>query len=146
RWAAPMKIRGASALVTGGASGLGLATARRLAGAGADVVIADLPSSSGEKVAADLGGAAKFIATDVTDEEQVSAAVVVASREGPLRIVVNCAGVGDPAKTVGRDGAIDLKRFQRVVSINLIGTFNVIRLAAEAIAASEAVDGERGVV
>lgn len=141
-----MKVQYLSALVTGGASGLGLATAKRLAAAGAKVIVADLPSSAGEEVAARLGNDAAFAPTDVTNEQQVAKAVAIASREVPLRIVVNCAGIGDPAKTLGRNGPLELERFQKVISINLIGTFNVIRLAAKAIADSEPIDGERGVI
>lgn len=141
-----MKIQDLSALVTGGASGLGLATATRLAATGAKVVIADLSSSAGEEAANRLGDGATFVPTDVTNEDQVAAAVAIAGREVPLRIVVNCAGIGDPAKTLGRNGPVDLERFQKVISINLIGTFNVIRLAAKNIADSEPIGGERGVI
>lgn len=141
-----MKIQDLSALVTGGASGLGRATAQRLAAAGAQVFVVDLPSSAGEKVATRLGNGATFVPADVTNEEQVASAVTIASRDVPLRIVVNCAGIGDPARTLGRHGPLDLKRFQKVISINLIGTFNVIRLAAKNIAESDPTEGERGVI
>jgi NAD(P)-dependent dehydrogenase (short-subunit alcohol dehydrogenase family) len=141
-----VQARGAVALVTGGASGLGLATAERLVADGAEVVLVDLPSSPGKAAAEQLGAAATFAPADVRDPDQVAAAVGAASERGPLRIVVNCAGVGDPARTVGRDGPLDLARFARVVEINLIGTFNVIRLGAAAISETEPVDGERGVV
>ncbi|MEU7810894.1 SDR family NAD(P)-dependent oxidoreductase [Pseudonocardia sp. NPDC049154] len=141
-----MRIRGAVALVTGGASGLGLATTEKLLDEGADVVVVDLPSSSGPAVAEKLGPAAQFVAADVRDPEQVGVAIAAASERGPLRVAVNCAGIGDPARTLGRSGPLELERFARVVEINLIGTFNVIRLAAEAIRATEPVDGERGVV
>jgi NAD(P)-dependent dehydrogenase (short-subunit alcohol dehydrogenase family) len=144
-----MKLSGSSALVTGGASGLGLATARRLAAAGARVVIADLPSSAGEAVAKGLGGQAVFAPADVTDPGQVEAALDLAADAGPLRVVVNCAGIGDPGRTVGRDGPLALERFRRVVEINLIGTFNVIRLAAQRIQATEPAQPlgeERGVI
>jgi NAD(P)-dependent dehydrogenase (short-subunit alcohol dehydrogenase family) len=134
-----MQISGCSALVTGGASGLGLATARELHAAGAEVIILDLPGSGGEAVAG-----MTFVAADVTDEAQVQAAVDAAG--APLRIVVNCAGIGTPGKTLGRDGPLPLGTFERVLRVNLLGTFNVIRLAAQAIAATEPVDGERGVI
>ncbi|WP_417219556.1 3-hydroxyacyl-CoA dehydrogenase [Arthrobacter sp.] len=147
-----MEIAGASALVTGGASGLGAATAKKLYDAGAHVVLLDLPSSAGEDTAAALGERARFVAADVTDEDQVASAVQVASDLAPLRIVVNCAGVGTPGKVLGREGVLPLAAFQKVVAINLIGTFNVIRLAAEAIAATEPIlngetaTEERGVI
>ena len=144
-----MKIDAASALVTGGGSGLGAATARTLARAGAAVVLADLPSSPGAAVAEEIvaaGGRAQFVATDVTDEAAVQAAVDAASALAPLRVVVNCAGVGTPGKVVGRKGPLPLAAFSQVVQINLVGTFNVIRLAAAAMMQTEPVDGERGVV
>jgi NAD(P)-dependent dehydrogenase (short-subunit alcohol dehydrogenase family) len=134
-----MQISGCSALVTGGASGLGLATARELRAAGADVIIVDLPGSGGESIEG-----VTFVAADVTDEAQVQAGLDAAS--APLRIVVNCAGIGTPGKTLGRDGPLPLSTFERVLRVNLLGTFNVIRLAARAIAATEPVDGERGVI
>ncbi|GAC84710.1 putative 3-hydroxyacyl-CoA dehydrogenase [Gordonia paraffinivorans NBRC 108238] len=140
-----MNISGSSALVTGGASGLGLATAEKLSGAGAKVVIVDLPESPGAEVA-DRSENITFVPADVRDSEQISAAIETASALAPLRITVNCAGIGDPAKTLGRRGPLGLDRFERVISINLLGTFNVIRLAAEAIAATEPVEGERGVI
>jgi NAD(P)-dependent dehydrogenase (short-subunit alcohol dehydrogenase family) len=139
-----MQIENCSALVTGGASGLGLATARELARAGAHVVIADLPHSAGAELASELGGS--FAAVDVTDEAAVQAAVDIAVGEGPLRIVVNCAGVGTPGRVLGRAGVLPLDQFEFVVRVNLFGTFNVIRLAAVAMAATEPVDGERGVI
>ncbi|MGW5518804.1 SDR family NAD(P)-dependent oxidoreductase [Nocardia africana] len=141
-----MQSAGSVALVTGGASGLGLATARRLLDSGAEVVIVDLPTSDGAAIADKFGAHASFAAADVRDSDQVEGAIRVASERGPLRIVVNAAGIGDPARTVGRNGPLDLSRFTRVVEINLIGTFNVIRLAAVAIAATDAIDGERGVI
>ena len=144
-----MQLSGSAALVTGGASGLGLATAQRLAAAGARVVIADLPSSAGEAVAKDLDGHVAFAPADVTDPDQVAAALDLAGDAGPLRVVVNCAGIGDPGRTVGRDGPLALERFRRVVEINLIGTFNVIRLAAQRMQDTEpaAPHGEeRGVI
>ena len=139
-----MQLAGTAALVTGGASGLGLATATALSRAGAAVVIADLPSSSGEAAARSLGAA--FAATDVTDEASVQAAVELAGTMGPLRVAVNCAGIGTAGRVLGRSGPLPLEQFARVVTVNLIGTFNVIRLASAAIAQTEPVAGERGVI
>lgn len=141
-----MEIAGASALVTGGASGLGLATARRLAAAGAHVTIVDLPGSAGIEVAAELGGT--FAAADVTDPGQVAAAVAAAGEHGPLRVVINCAGIAPPAKVLDRDGnPSPLADFERVVRVNLVGTFNVIGQAAAAIAKTEpTASGDRGVI
>ncbi|MEU7816686.1 3-hydroxyacyl-CoA dehydrogenase [Pseudonocardia sp. NPDC049154] len=141
-----MDITGQVALVTGGASGLGLATAETLLDAGASVVIVDLPSSQGAEIAEKLGDKARFAAADVTDEAQVTAALDVAAELGTLRVAVNCAGIGNAIKTVGKQGAFPLDAFTKVVTVNLIGTFNVIRLAAERIAQTDPVDGERGVI
>jgi NAD(P)-dependent dehydrogenase (short-subunit alcohol dehydrogenase family) len=139
-----VQLVGAVALVTGGASGLGLATATELASAGAAVVLLDLPSSPGQDAAKQIGGV--FVPTDVTDEASVQAAVDQATSMGPLRVAVNCAGIGTPGRVVGKDGPLALEQFARVVQVNLIGTFNVIRLAAAAMAQTEPVDGERGVI
>ncbi|MBN9193635.1 SDR family NAD(P)-dependent oxidoreductase [Microbacterium sp.] len=141
-----MDISGASALVTGGASGLGLATARRLADAGAHVTIIDLPTSAGAEVAAELGGA--FAPADVTDPTEVAAAVQVAAAGGPLRVVVNCAGIAPPAKVLGRDGTPSpLADFERIIRVNLIGTYNVIGQASAVMAATDpTADGDRGVI
>ncbi len=142
-----MDITGASALVTGGASGLGLATARRLAAAGAAVTVIDLPSSSGAEIAAELGGT--FAPADVTSPDQVAAAVRQASASGPLRVVVNCAGIAPPAKVLDRDGEpTALDAFERIVRVNLIGTYNVIAQASAAIARTEpdAESGDRGLI
>jgi NAD(P)-dependent dehydrogenase (short-subunit alcohol dehydrogenase family) len=142
-----MNIRGKSALVTGGASGLGRATAEALHAAGAGVVIMDLPHSQGEAFAKELGDRARFAPTDVTDTEQVSAAVATAVEAfGGVHIVVNCAGIGWAQRTVDRNGPHDLGAFETVVRINLVGTFNVIRLAAAQIVQQEPDGEERGVI
>ena len=141
-----MQLDGAVAVVTGGASGLGLATVRRLHSEGAAVVIIDLPSSAGAAVAAELGDRVRFAPGDVTSEADVTAALDAADELGPLRIAVNCAGIGNGIKTYGKNGAFPLDAFTKVINVNLIGTFNVIRLAAERIARSDEVDGERGVI
>lgn len=143
-----MNIDGKIALVTGGASGLGRAATDMFVEAGASVVIVDLPSSDGETVAKELGDGVVFAAADVTDEVQVRAAVGMAVEAfGGLHIAVNCAGVGFPGRVLTKEGlANDLERFEFVVRINLIGTFNVLRLAAEQIAKQEADGEERGVI
>jgi NAD(P)-dependent dehydrogenase (short-subunit alcohol dehydrogenase family) len=142
-----MDVTGASAVVTGGASGLGLATARRLAEAGAQVVLLDLPTSAGEEVAATFDGAAVFSAADVTDEEAVSAAFDVAEELGPVRVVVNCAGLGTPARVLTREGkAAPLAAYRRIIDVNLIGSFNVLRLGAERMLRVDPVGEERGVI
>ena len=130
-----MEIPGRTFLVTGGGSGLGLATARMLAGAGANVVAADLKGESGTNT--------RFVETDVTDEGSVVAAVQAALESGPLHGVVNCAGVAIAEKALGRDGPHPLDSFTRTIQINLVGTFNVIRLAAAAMVGNEP-DGEGG--
>ncbi|WIX75228.1 3-hydroxyacyl-CoA dehydrogenase [Amycolatopsis carbonis] len=139
-----MDIANTVALVTGGASGLGLATAKELHKRGAKVVVVDLPTSDGAAVAAELAGV--FAPADVTSEADVRAAVDAAASLGDLRVVVNCAGIGNAVKTVGKKGAFPLDAFTKVVSVNLIGTFNVLRLAAERVAQTEPVDEERGVI
>ena len=141
-----MDINGSVAVVTGGASGLGLATTEKLVEAGGKVVVIDLPSSQGEEVADKLGDTVRFAAADVTDEAQISAALDAAEELGPLRVAVNCAGIGNAAKTYGKKGSFPLDGFTKVVSVNLIGTFNVIRLAAERIARADPQDGDRGVI
>ncbi|MGH3321858.1 MAG: 3-hydroxyacyl-CoA dehydrogenase [Streptosporangiaceae bacterium] len=142
-----MRVDGSVAVVTGGASGLGKATAEALAGAGATVVVCDLPSSPGEEVAKELGGSSTFTPADVTSEEQVSAALDTAVGLGPVRVVVTCAGIGTPGRILDRAGEpLPLERFRKVVDTNLIGTFNVMRLAAARMLAVEPVGEERGVI
>ena len=134
------------ALVTGGASGLGAATAERLAADGATVVVVDLPGGGGEETASRLGDRARFSPADVRDADQVQAAVDDARGLGELRVAVNCAGVATPGRVVGRKGPLDLEAFRTVVDINLVGTFNVMRLAAAAMLDNETVEGDRGVI
>ena len=143
-----MKIEGGVAVITGGASGLGFATARRLADAGARVVLLDLPSSAGEGAAKQIGeDKATFAPADVTSEADVTAALDTAAALGPIRILVNCAGLGTPGRVISGKGAVmPLEQFAKIVNVNLVGTFNVIRLAAARMLASEPVDGERGVI
>src|SRR4051794_40992333 len=137
-----MELNGAGALVAGGASGLGEATARELASRGARVTIADVNEERGEALAEEIGGA--FARADVTDEAQVRAAVEAA---GELRLAVSCAGIGWAERTVKKDGPAALQPFETVVRVNLIGTFNVLRLSATAMAANEPDEGgERGAV
>jgi NAD(P)-dependent dehydrogenase (short-subunit alcohol dehydrogenase family) len=143
-----LNIDGKVALVTGGASGLGRAAVDALIEAGASAVIVDLPSSNGETAVKEIGERARFAPADVTNEGEVRAAVKTAADEfGALHVVVNCAGVGFPGRVLTRDGdAIDLERFEFVVRVNLIGSFNVIRLAAEQIARQDPDGEERGVI
>lgn len=143
-----MDLTATTAVVCGGASGLGLATARRLSAAGARVVIVDLPNSAGFEVAASLAGEALFSPADVTDEDQLAAAFEAATRdERPLRAVVHTAGRGGPQRILDRDGnPASLGLFADVVQLNVVGTFNVLRLAATRIARAEPADGERGAI
>ena len=134
------------ALITGGASGLGAATARALHAAGASVALLDLPSAEGGAVVDELGERAVFVPADVTDADAVQEAIDQARELGELRVAVNCAGVGWAARVLGREGPHDLGLFQTVVGINLIGTFNVLRLAAAAMDGNDPVDGDRGVI
>ena len=134
------------AIVTGGASGLGEATTRRLHDGGAAVVILDLPSSPGKDLSAELGARVGFCGADVRDEDQVQAAISLAQDLGDLRVVVNCAGVGTPGRVVGKKGPMNLDDFRNVIDINLVGTFNVLRLSAAAMLTNEPVDGDRGVI
>ena len=138
-----MEIRDAVAVVTGGASGLGLATSKRLLDAGAQVVVLDL---RGEDAVAELGDRARFAQADVTDEAAVTSALDIAESMGTLRIVVNCAGTGNAIRVLGKDGVFPLAAFRKIVDINLVGTFNVLRLAAERIAKTELIGEERGVI
>jgi NAD(P)-dependent dehydrogenase (short-subunit alcohol dehydrogenase family) len=143
-----MDLNGVSAVVSGGASGLGEATVRALAAEGAKVVVADMNENKGKKVADEVGGV--FVKTDVSNEEQVQAAVQAAVDTGaPLRVIVNSAGIGWASRTVGRDGTPhDLASYETVIRVNLIGTFNLMRIGAAAISKTEPADadGARGVV
>jgi NAD(P)-dependent dehydrogenase (short-subunit alcohol dehydrogenase family) len=142
-----MNIEGSVAIITGGASGLGRATARRLAKAGAQVVLVDLPSAPGADAVAEIGDRATFAPADVTSEADVTAALDAAAARGPIRVAVNCAGIGTPGRVISGKGVVmPLDQFAKVVTVNLIGTFNVIRLAAERIAQADPVNGERGVI
>jgi 3-hydroxyacyl-CoA dehydrogenase / 3-hydroxy-2-methylbutyryl-CoA dehydrogenase len=141
-----VQLEGAGAIVAGGASGLGEATARALHARGAAVTIADLNAEKGEALAGDLGERAAFVRCDVTNEEEVSAAVAQAVATGPLRVSVCCAGVGWAERTASKRGPHQLQPFETVIRINLIGTFNVLRFAAAAMNDNEPMDGgERGV-
>jgi NAD(P)-dependent dehydrogenase (short-subunit alcohol dehydrogenase family) len=146
----PMDLNGTSSIVTGGASGLGEATARLIAARGAKVVIADMNEDKGNKVASDLGGA--FVQCDVTNEDQVIQACDTALEMGPLRSLVTAAGIGMATRTIGKDGqyssAHSLDLFKRVLDINLVGTFNCVRLAATAMSRTEPIDedGSRGAI
>lgn len=143
-----MKIENGVFVVTGGGSGLGAATARMLVEAGAKVVLADVNREAGDAVAAELGAAATFVTTDVTDEASAKAAIDLAvSAYGGLNGLINCAGVAPAEKVVGREGPHRLESFSRTVSINLIGSFNMIRLAADVMSKAEPdAGGERGVI
>jgi NAD(P)-dependent dehydrogenase (short-subunit alcohol dehydrogenase family) len=142
-----MQLEGLTALVTGGASGLGRATVEQLMDGGANAVICDLPKSEGSSVAASLGDRAIFAPTDVTDADQVQAAIEAAvERFGGVHVAVNCAGIGWAQRTTSRSGPHDLKYFELVLRVNLIGTFNVIRLAATQMSNQEPVGEERGVI
>jgi NAD(P)-dependent dehydrogenase (short-subunit alcohol dehydrogenase family) len=148
QYAPAMNLNAAAAIVSGGASGLGEATARDLAAAGCRVLVADLNEARGTELAKELGG--EFARTDVADEQSVAEAVAAAESLGaPLRVVVSCAGIGWASRTVGRDGTPhDLASYRKVIDVNLIGTFNLMRIGAAAIARTEPADadGQRGVV
>jgi len=143
-----MQIKDSCALVTGGASGLGEATVRRLVAAGARAVIVDMNAEGGQALAEELGEAVRFVQTDVSAEDQVSRAIAAATELGPLRIAVNCAGVAWAQRTVNKEGLPhDLEVFAKVIGINLVGTFNVLRLCAATMAKNEPLaHGERGVI
>ncbi|MGB7448361.1 MAG: SDR family NAD(P)-dependent oxidoreductase [Ornithinimicrobium sp.] len=134
------------ALITGGASGLGEATARRILADGGSVVLVDLPGGRGEDLARELGDRARFAAADVREENQVREAIATAGELGTLRVVVNCAGVATPGRILSKRGTLGLEDYRTVVEINLIGTFNVLRLSAEAMADNEPLDGDRGLI
>lgn len=135
-------------MVTGGASGLGAATARALTSGGASVTILDLQEEKGEALAAELGGGTKFVMTDITDPDQVATAVELAGADGPLRVAINCAGIGWAERTVARDGTpADFDRFKKVVQVNLFGTFNILSQVAGAMSKLDPLEfGERGVI
>jgi NAD(P)-dependent dehydrogenase (short-subunit alcohol dehydrogenase family) len=141
-----MQIQGASAIVTGGASGLGEATVRRLVAAGAKVVIADR-AAKGQALAEALGPSCRFVSTDVTSTDEVKAAIAAAVELAPLRAAISCAGIGWAQRTLSKEGVPhDLEVFGKVLQVNLVGTFNVMRLAAAAMAQNPPLRGERGVV
>ncbi len=144
-----MVLSSSSAVVTGGASGLGAATARALAARGAYVVVLDLDDVRGAEIAAEIGG--RYARADVTSTDQVEAAVDAARSQAPLRVLVNCAGIAPAVRTIGRDGTVasahSLEIFRKVLEVNLLGTFNCIRIAASAMSANvPEEDGERGVI
>ncbi|MEY2469421.1 MAG: hypothetical protein QOF21_2119 [Actinomycetota bacterium] len=143
-----MDIKGSAAIVTGGASGLGEATTRRLHAAGAAVTILDRNTDAGEALAKELGGDANFAQADVTNYEECAAGVEQASSNGPLRVAVNCAGLGIAIRTINKDNSPhDPKMFRMLIDINLIGTFNVMTLAASKMAATDPTPGgDRGVI
>lgn len=142
-----MNLEGVSVAVTGGASGLGLATASALIGRGAHVTLIDLPGSAGEEAARAAGPAARFVAADVTDEDRFAAALDIADEAAPLRGLVHCAGAGRRMRVLDKEGNPgSLADFEWVIRLNLSGSFNALRLGAARIARHEAVDGERGVI
>jgi NAD(P)-dependent dehydrogenase (short-subunit alcohol dehydrogenase family) len=140
-----MRLSGVAAIVTGGGSGLGRATAEALAAKGAQVAVFDLNPAAAEEAAKAIGGVA--VVGDVADEASAGAAIAkAAAAHGPARVLVNCAGIGVAKRVVGRDGPHPLADFERVIRVNLVGTFNMIRLAAAAMGKLEPIDGERGVI
>lgn len=142
-----MKLEQSVAVITGGASGLGLATVKRFVAAGAKVAVLDFNQDAGEAIAKELGDNVMFVQTNVADEASVANAMEkTIAAFGAIHICVNYAGVGSAAKTLGRKGPFPLDEFNRVIQVNLVGSFNVLRLAAEQMAKNELVDGERGVI
>ena len=142
-----MDYQGKVVIVTGGASGLGGATAKMIAAAGGKVLIADVNADLGTRFATEIGAGSRFVRCDVTSDADAKATVSAACEMGTLVGLVNCAGVGSPGKTVGKDGPLSLEAFSRVISINLIGTFNMIRIAGAAMMGNAPSDeGERGVI
>ena len=142
-----MKIENTVSVVTGGASGLGKATVERFVAAGGKVAIFDMNDAVGNALATELGERALFVKVNVTDEASVQAGIAAAmERFGALHVCINCAGIGSAIKTVGKNGAFPLAEFNKIIQVNLVGTFNVLRLAAEQMAKNEPVDGERGVI
>jgi len=142
-----MRMVGISAVVTGGASGLGRASAEKLVAMGAHVVIADLPTSNGAVVAQEIGGGTRFVAADVTDTEGMESVFDAAEETGALRAVVHCAGRGGAMRILDKEGLPgSLAHYEMIVKVNLIGSFNVLRLAAARMARSEPIDGDRGVI
>ncbi len=143
-----MQLAGSVAMITGGASGLGAATARLFGGAGAQLALCDLNAEAGNALAAELGNNGLFVKTDVTKSEDIQAALTqVQERFGGLHIVVNCAGIATAERVIGRQGPLSLERFERVIQVNLIGTFNVIRLTAVLMTQNTPnAEGERGVI
>lgn len=139
-----MNLQGASAFVTGGGSGLGAATARELAAKGAKVTVFDLNKDGAEAVARETGGIAAI--GDVTSESDVKAALEKADANGPLRVLINCAGIGNAITTVNKNGPFPLDAFTKIINVNLVGSFNVLRLAAERMSKTDPVGEERGVI
>lgn len=142
-----MKLANSVAIITGGASGLGLATVKRFAAAGAKVAILDFNAAAGQAVVAELGDKALFVQTNVADEASVQNAIAqTVEKFGRIDICINYAGIGSAFKTLGKDGPFPLAEFNKVIQVNLVGSFNVLRLAAEQMAKNEPVNGERGVI
>ena len=142
-----MKLTNMSAVVTGGASGLGLASAKALVDRGVSVVIADFAKDNGEKAAAELGGNTKFVQADVTNADQMNAVFDAAQSLGTFRALVHCAGSGGPVRVIEKDGQPgSLEKYESIIRINLVGSFNALRLAAARMAKNEPIEGERGAI